>query len=68
MFNYHENVKIQSDVLKLIRENVKEHEETIDQNEPRDFTDKVTLFCQLSKLNFPSSCFLLIAIEELEVL
>ena len=26
---------------KLIRENVREHEETIDHNEPRDFTDKV---------------------------
>ena len=36
-------MKIQSDVLKLIRENVKNHEETIDQNEPRDFTDKVQL-------------------------
>ena len=25
----------------MIRENVREHEETIDHNEPRDFTDKV---------------------------
>ena len=65
MFDYHENVKIQSDVLKLIRENVKEHEETIDQNEPRDFTDKVTLLFQLLKLNIPSSGFVLIVIEDL---
>ena len=34
-------MKIQHDVLELIRENVEEHEQTIDHNEPRDFTDKV---------------------------
>ena len=43
LFNYHETVGIQHDVLELIRENVEEHEQTIDHNEPRDFTDKVKL-------------------------
>ena len=43
LFNYHETVRIQHDVLELIRKNVEEHEETIDHNEPRDFTDKVKL-------------------------
>ena len=58
-------MKIQSDVLKLIRDNVKEHEETIDQNEPRDFTDKVELFYQqVYDQTFPSPCFMLIVVEE----
>ena len=58
-------MKIQSDVLKLIRDNVKEHEDTIDQNEPRDFTDKVQLFYQqVYDPPFPSPCFMLIVVEE----
>ena len=58
-------MKIQSDVLKLIRDNVKEHEETIDQNEPRDFTDKVELFYQqVYDPPFPYSCFMSIVVED----
>jgi len=55
LFNYHETVGIQHDVLELIRKNVDEHEQTIDHNEPRDFTDKT--LTEISKTSDPSSSF-----------
>ena len=60
LFNYHETVKVQHDVLELIRKNVEEHEETIDHNEPRDFTDKVKTFNRFMHSNDEiSKCYLI---------
>jgi len=40
LFGYNETVKVQHDIIKMMSDIVKDHEETMDPNEPRDFTDK----------------------------
>merc|ERR1712212_90334 len=53
--DYNQSVDTSHDILDMIKETVKEHEETIDPNEPRDFTDKS--LAEIMRTTDPSSSF-----------
>ena len=50
-----QSIKVNHDIMNMMRESVDEHEETLDPNEPRDFTDKVLM--EISKTTDPSSSY-----------
>ena len=47
--NRHESLKTIQDIMDLMMENVKHHQETLDPNEPRDFTDKMLIEIENTK-------------------
>jgi len=52
---YNETLDTSHEILNMIKQTVKEHEETIDLNEPRDFTDKA--LAEIMSTTDPSSSF-----------
>ena len=50
-----ESLELMKDLMAIMRECIKEHEETIDVNEPRDFIDKVLI--EIEKTENPESSF-----------
>merc|ERR1712127_323347 len=49
------SLEINNDVMKMMRKVVKDHEESIDHNDPRDFTDK--MLTEIHQTTDPSSSF-----------
>ena len=55
LLEYNETLDISHDVLDMITKTIGEHEETIDHNEPRDFTDKA--LTEIKNTTDPTSSF-----------
>ena len=51
----HKTMTLNRDVLDLMEESIEEHEESLDVNDPRDFTDKVLI--EIGRTTDPLSSF-----------
>ena len=48
-------LEVNHDIMGLMKKSIKEHEETLDPNEPRDFTDKVLI--EIARTTDPTSSY-----------
>lgn len=59
------NIEVSNDLIRLMKEKIKEHQDTIDPNDPRDFIDKVLIEIQ-NTVNPDSSFYGDLGISNLE--
>ena len=50
-----QDLEVNHEVINIIKENIREHEDTLDVNDPRDFTDKVLI--EIKKTTDPDSSY-----------